>query len=136
MNDFLRRQGVEEGEEHSEQRDKISLWFRRNLMLPKGERWKFYPQHGLREGFVTFSELGLLEVLWAQGGETTPLMKSFFGRRDDMHDLSFHLFVHHTNHARRTMPLHEYMRLQEMPPEKRKFDLDMKHNHHDDQYDP
>ncbi|KAF9929202.1 hypothetical protein BGZ67_006456 [Mortierella alpina] len=111
VNGFLRRQGKEEREEHSEQSDKISLWFRRNLMLPKVERWKFYPQSGHQEGYVTFSELGLLEVLWAQGGVTTPLMKMFFGQRDDMHDLSFHLFVHHTNHPRRTTPLHEYMRL-------------------------
>ncbi|KAF9945062.1 hypothetical protein BGZ72_001685, partial [Mortierella alpina] len=117
VNDFLGRQGVEEREEQSEQRDKISLWFRRNLMLPKGEQWKFYPQVSLQEGFVTFSELGLLEVLWAQGGETRQPMTTFFGKRDDMHDLSFHLFVHRTNHARRTMPLHEYIRLKEMQPE-------------------
>ncbi|KAF9967645.1 hypothetical protein BGZ70_008772 [Mortierella alpina] len=117
VNDFHRRQDVEEREEHSEQKDKIGLWFRRNLMLPKGERFKLYPQVGLQESFVTFSEHGLREVLWARGGETTPLMKRFFGESDDALDLTFHLFVHHTNHARRTMPLHEYMRLSNMPAE-------------------
>ncbi|CAO3570258.1 unnamed protein product [Mortierella alpina] len=117
VNDFLRRQGEEEREEHSQQKDKISLWFRRNLRLPKGEKFKLYPQVGHQESFVTFSEAGLREVLWAQGGETTPLMKKFFGASDDMLDLTFHLFVHRTNHARRTMPLHELMRLSNIPAE-------------------
>ncbi|KAF9556935.1 hypothetical protein EC968_007875 [Mortierella alpina] len=117
VNDFLKRDGKEERETHSDEKDKISLWFRRNLMLPPGERWKFYPYMAFSDGYITITELALRQILWSRDGETTRSMKKVFGMRDDVQDLSFSLFVDRTNHSRRTMPLQEYIRLKEKPEE-------------------
>ena len=123
--------------------DKISLWFRRNLMLPPGERWKFYPQVAFSDGCITISEKALREILWSRNGDITPLMNKVFGKRDGVEDLSFSLFVDRTNHSRRTMGLQEYIQLKDKSEEERKSNNnnsvvhrqhspDSRNDHHDD----
>ncbi|KAG0205938.1 hypothetical protein BGX28_002530 [Mortierella sp. GBA30] len=115
VNEFFQRHGLQQREQHSDRRDKIALWFRRNLLLPKGECWKFYPQIEFTDSFRPFSELALRDILWAPSGTTRPQMLRFFGTKDQAADLKFNLFVDRTNHTRRTMSLHEYIRLQRIP---------------------